>query len=167
MILLVLGPLPDNPFLGTTCARARNSAEVLASRGFSTVSTGTQRRYTCSCECLPLLLDNFPYLKARRLALRRFLALIQFFIGLFNDQHLRPAVRISHSPTMASGILHPTIGPHDGHMRRRDFSTLLGAARGNRAAACVPREDQSSCALYHLPLPASAKYARLASNADH
>ena len=42
------------------------------------------------------------------------------------DQHLRPAVRISHSPAMPSSILHTTIGPHEGHMRRRDFSTLLG-----------------------------------------
>jgi hypothetical protein len=39
------------------------------------------------------------------------------------DQHLRPAVRISHSPAMASGILH-TIGPHERQIGRRDFSML-------------------------------------------
>ena len=35
---------------------------------------------------------------------------------------------------MANGILHTAIGPHEGHMRRRDFGTLLGAERGTSAA---------------------------------
>ena len=49
---------------------------------------------------------------------------------------MRPAVRISHSRAMASGILH-TIGPHERHMGRRDFSMLPGG--GLRRALPAPQ----------------------------
>jgi hypothetical protein len=60
------------------------------------------------------------------------------------DRHLRPAVRISHSPAMASGILH-TIGPHERHMGRRDFSMLPGG--GLRRALPPPLRNAQEPAL--------------------
>jgi hypothetical protein len=42
---------------------------------------------------------------------------------------------------MANGILHTAIGPHEGHMRRRDFVTQLGG--GLRRAVPAP---QTECA---------------------
>ena len=47
-------------------------------------------------------------------------------------------MRISFSPAMASGILH-TIGPHERHIGRRDFSMLPGG--GLRRAFPAPQRN--------------------------
>jgi hypothetical protein len=48
-------------------------------------------------------------------------------------------VRYFALAAMANGILHTAIGPHEGHMRRRDFGTQLGG--GLRRAVPAPQRN--------------------------
>jgi hypothetical protein len=54
---------------------------------------------------------------------------------------------------MANGILHTAIGPHEGHMRRRDFGAQLGG--GLRRAVPAPQRNAQEPASSRREVPRS------------